>query len=302
MRRRSQTRRRTVSAIRCSDRVVRHDGSRDVEDGSALDIVVHIPGRDVSLHNGGDGSATSIPRRLLMSRSSLRFCIRDGASLDAGGKVANVLGSPNFQHAPYRVAPRNSVTRYSAQNFGRTCRLQARTGHYAPHFHSYGLSHPGDSSARRARLPCWLQGFPQGSRADERLLVSDRLNQVNQRPAYPIDHAADRTDLQHVLIPAQLEQLLHSWLPWSPRALSTKWQPADSDLHLRSLDRPEHFFCGNSGCASAEHEISEWMNDPFIHNFVPPWQFPGVPGSCQGNLETGDPVEVLANPDFPVDD
>ena len=48
------------------------------------------------------------------------------------------------------------------------------------------------------------------------------------------------------------------------------------------------------------HEISEWINDPFINNFVPPWQFPGIPGSCQGNLETGDPLEVLPHPDFPV--
>jgi hypothetical protein len=48
------------------------------------------------------------------------------------------------------------------------------------------------------------------------------------------------------------------------------------------------------------HEITEWANDPFVRNFVPPWQFPGVPGSCQANLETGDPLEVLPHPDFPV--
>ena len=51
------------------------------------------------------------------------------------------------------------------------------------------------------------------------------------------------------------------------------------------------------------HEITEWMNDPFGTNAViPSWQFPGKPGVCQGNLETGDPVEVLS-PDlvtFPV--
>jgi hypothetical protein len=41
------------------------------------------------------------------------------------------------------------------------------------------------------------------------------------------------------------------------------------------------------------HEISEWMNDPFGDNLViPSWQFPGST-NCQGNLEVGDPVEVL---------
>ena len=40
------------------------------------------------------------------------------------------------------------------------------------------------------------------------------------------------------------------------------------------------------------HEISETLNDPFLDNLTPPWQFPGLT-LCQDNLETGDPVEVL---------
>lgn len=47
------------------------------------------------------------------------------------------------------------------------------------------------------------------------------------------------------------------------------------------------------------HEISEWMNDPFISNATPPWEFPDNSG-CQANLETGDPVEVLPSPAFEV--
>jgi hypothetical protein len=35
------------------------------------------------------------------------------------------------------------------------------------------------------------------------------------------------------------------------------------------------------------------MNDPIGSNAVnPPWQFPGST-NCQGNLEVGDPIEVL---------
>jgi hypothetical protein len=48
------------------------------------------------------------------------------------------------------------------------------------------------------------------------------------------------------------------------------------------------------------HEISEWLNDPFVNNATPPWQFPDGSGLCQANLETGDPVEVLAHPAFPM--
>jgi hypothetical protein len=44
------------------------------------------------------------------------------------------------------------------------------------------------------------------------------------------------------------------------------------------------------------HEVTEAYDDPFVNTVVPRWQFPGEPANstvCQGNLETGDPVEVL---------
>jgi hypothetical protein len=47
------------------------------------------------------------------------------------------------------------------------------------------------------------------------------------------------------------------------------------------------------------HEISEWMNDPFITNAVPRWQYPGS-NDCQSSLETGDPMETMPNAGFPV--
>jgi hypothetical protein len=59
-------------------------------------------------------------------------------------------------------------------------------------------------------------------------------------------------------------------------------------------------FTGFQDVTALSHEISESLNDPFVDNQVPAWQFPGEPGTCQDNLETGDPVEVLVNPSFPV--
>jgi hypothetical protein len=56
---------------------------------------------------------------------------------------------------------------------------------------------------------------------------------------------------------------------------------------------------------AVSHEISEALNDPFGSNPVPVWQFPipGLPPTaqvCQGNLETGDPVEVLPTSSVPI--
>lgn len=48
------------------------------------------------------------------------------------------------------------------------------------------------------------------------------------------------------------------------------------------------------------HEISEAFDDPFINNLVPAWQFPNEPGTCQDDLEVGDPVELLSSAVFPV--
>lgn len=63
---------------------------------------------------------------------------------------------------------------------------------------------------------------------------------------------------------------------------------------------PGVFSGGLRDVTALSHEISEAFDDPFVNNLVPAWQFPGQPGSCQDNLETGDPVEVLANPVFAV--
>jgi hypothetical protein len=66
---------------------------------------------------------------------------------------------------------------------------------------------------------------------------------------------------------------------------------------------PGLFGAGFQDITGLSHETSESLNDPFLNNATPVWQFPGQPPTstfCQGNLETGDPVEVLANATVPI--
>jgi hypothetical protein len=63
---------------------------------------------------------------------------------------------------------------------------------------------------------------------------------------------------------------------------------------------PGLFQGGTADVTALSHEISESFNDPFVNNQVHAWQFPGIPGSCQDNLETGDPLEVLENGVSPI--
>jgi hypothetical protein len=72
-----------------------------------------------------------------------------------------------------------------------------------------------------------------------------------------------------------------------------------------SFISPGIFGGGFDDVTALSHEISETFNDPFVNNVTPRWLFPGATlpctgGNSQGNLETGDPVEVLANATFPV--
>jgi len=61
---------------------------------------------------------------------------------------------------------------------------------------------------------------------------------------------------------------------------------------------PGLFGAGFEDVTALSHETSESFDDPFLNNPTPTWQFPGQPANstaCQGNLEVGDPIEVLAN-------
>ncbi len=67
-----------------------------------------------------------------------------------------------------------------------------------------------------------------------------------------------------------------------------------------SYIRPDTF--GNNSFVDVtgiSHEIAELVNDPYVTNWVPSWTYPGGT-ACSLILETGDPVESLANPTFPV--
>jgi hypothetical protein len=48
---------------------------------------------------------------------------------------------------------------------------------------------------------------------------------------------------------------------------------------------------GLSDIHGLSHEVSEWLDDPFVNNAVQPWKTPTAPQyGCTGVLETGDPV------------
>lgn len=66
---------------------------------------------------------------------------------------------------------------------------------------------------------------------------------------------------------------------------------------------PGLFGAGFEDVTALSHETAEAFANPFVDNATPIWQFPGVPANakvCQGNLEEGDPIEVLPNATIPI--
>ncbi len=80
--------------------------------------------------------------------------------------------------------------------------------------------------------------------------------------------------------------------------VSTQGHPAVQTFAWASW-ASEGIFSSFSDITPLSHEISEWMNDPFVSNTVPAWQSPNG-RDCQGKLSSGDPTEVFANSVFPI--
>jgi hypothetical protein len=87
----------------------------------------------------------------------------------------------------------------------------------------------------------------------------------------------------------------HTYFTDSGTPKESRWMFA-----FASWISPGVFGGGFQDVTALSHELSEIFNDPFVNNLVPAWQVPNHPGTCQDDLEVGDPVEVLANAVFPV--
>lgn len=73
----------------------------------------------------------------------------------------------------------------------------------------------------------------------------------------------------------------------------------DAEISNAAFGDPTAF----ADVAPLSHELSEIFNDPFVNNAVPRWANPASASpfiTCSSFLETGDPVEGLPNPSFPV--
>ena len=228
------------------------------------------------------------------------FQFTDGTVLAGSSKVANVLGSPNFQDAVYSSGNTQFADAVQRAEFWSAVSTTSSQ------WHTLISTSPTVYPTQVIQVPQGQATVVVGKVSHLHLALmsiswfSDRLHEaINDlhisSTTLPIILVYDTFLYQH-----SLGNCCVLGYHGTFSSVNGNGNQQIQTFAFAAWPDPNIFPPGWADVLPLSHEVSEWMNDPFIHNFVPPWQFPGIPGSCQGNLETGDPLEVLPHPDFPV--
>jgi hypothetical protein len=276
-------------------------------------------GNDPSL-----GHVTTIPTKLVAV--SLRLLNADGTvfdTVDAGEFVQPALNSPNFQRFKYEHNASAPVTGESTQ-FSDAIHRAEFFGSMDPNWHtelspslvdSITITVPKFVNVRSRGVVVQAINYQTGLAADGHRFVLMLNLFFNQQLGVIMNNEIDAgnftTDAFN--LPLLPNTFLFSFNPNNPKVrgsccvLGFHTYFTDGAVpesrwitQFASWISPGVFGGGFEDVTAISHEIAETFDDPFVNNATPRWQFPGEPGVCQGNLETGDPVEVLANASFPV--
>ena len=276
-------------------------------------------GNDPSL-----GHVTTIPTKIVSV--SLKLLNADGTvfdTVDATRFVVPALNSPNFQRFKYEPNATAGIPAESTQ-FSDAVQRAEFASSMDPSWHTELAPQVVDNIT--ITVPKFVNvlfrgqvvqaiNYQSGIAADgNRFVLMLNLffnQQLNVIMNNEIDAGNFTTDAFN--LPLLPNTFLYSFNPSNPQQRGSCCT-LGFHTYFTDLGTPEHrwttqfaswispgiFGGGFNDVTAISHEIAETFNDPFVNNITPRWQFPGEPGVCQGNLETGDPVEVLANATFPV--
>jgi hypothetical protein len=275
-------------------------------------------GNDPSL-----GHITTVPTKIVAV--SLRLLNADGTpfdTVDATPFVVPALNSPNFQRFKYEHNATAPVTGESTQ-FADAVQRAEFFGSMDPNWHTelapqvvdhISITVPKFVNVRVGTQVVQAINYQSGIAADGQRFVLMLNLFFNQQLGVIMNTEIDAGNVttDAINLPLFPNTYLFSFNRANPQqrgscctlGFHTYFTDGASPEHRWITDyasyiSPGIFGGGFEDVTAISHEISETFNDPFVNNATPRWQFPGST-ACQGNLETGDPVEVLANATFPV--
>jgi chitinase len=249
------------------------------------------------------GGTTQIKTQLIPINFVLDGC------LDANGNavvfavdnvIANTLNSPNFVRADYETGDTQYADAFQRAEFHAVAKEDWHTLIRSPAFLTPVTMEVAPESSVCLYIP--PNGQPFGA-VNINFFASELETILQLEPASPTE------------LPIALSKDVVLYFPPDPLApgaccvlgfhgngapLFFVGSVAQTFAWASWLTAADDFGPGWADVLPLSHEIGEWINDPFLTNIVPLWLFPGTT-SCGGNLlEVGDPVEVLADPSFPV--
>jgi hypothetical protein len=276
-------------------------------------------GNDPSL-----GHVTTIPTKIVAV--SLRLLNADGTlfdTVDAGEFVQPALNSPNFQRFKYEHDGSFGIPGEPTQ-FSDAIQRAEFASSMQPNWHtelnpsfvdSLTITVPKFVNVRIGTQVVQALNYQSGLAADGHRFVLMLNLFFNQQLGVIVNHEIDAGNFttDSFNLPLLPNTFLFSLNRANPQqrgsccVLGFHTYFTDGAVpesrwltQFASWISPGIFGGGFEDVTAISHEIAESFDDPFVNNITPVWQFPGEPGVCQGNLETGDPVEVLANATFPV--
>jgi hypothetical protein len=227
-----------------------------------------------------------------------RFVLPDGSVLDGSTKVADVLASPNFNNSSY-------TSGYT--QFGDAVqRAEFWSSDAGTNYHVL-LSKPAILPTQTIAVPANQVVFFVGSHSGKlEAFMSDSWFSDKLQNAINTLHVPPTT--LPIILTYNTFLYVHDFNVFCcvggyHGAMASRDGNGNQQVQtymFASWSDPGIFRNPSAQDVNAlSHEVSEWMNDPFVNNPTPPWQFANGAG-CQANLETGDPLEVLSNDAFPV--
>ena len=247
------------------------------------------------------GSATSTTPTVIIP---IKFVFSNGAIFDAGPFAAPTAASPLFETTHFTTGGTSiGFTQYGdAIQRAEFWNLTNPAGS-APDYHVL-LGKPAIEPTQTVNVPrgLWTEAHIIGSsfvfgivdvNFFANVVIPELLTQFDIQPGtLPIFIDADTYLSVGGGIPGCCIGGFHS-------STQGPIQTAQTWVFAVYISPQDGVFGPGTGDVSAlSHEVSEWMNDPFVgafpsagFNFVAPYQLPGQ-GTCMFNLEDGDPLEA----------
>lgn len=252
---------------------------------------VNYPYTMVGTNPANTSTQTTIPTEII----PIRLDFANGYSLDGGGAaLASTLGSPNFVAAPYSTGTTqfaNAVQRASFWN------------EVSGSPWGVLLGTPTAYPTVTFNVPAKLGTAFIGQQSGQVIAYVDATWFTNR-----LGELMGSLHLSSTSLP--IFQTTDVALSFKGGCCALGYHAALRSLNGNGNQQVQTFIWASyllPGVSSAfgdvtalSHEISEWMNDPFVNNAVPPWLALGPYPFCQNNLETGDPLENLPNAAYPV--